>query len=111
MCDESSADEEVEPSRRDRVREFDLRSTLGDRRDVGVGDLVSSGWDRCVRHHLAAAVDDQTASAAVTYMGRMPRVYGALLARDMYRKLGPALSGSKEWVKWFTANQELFAVG
>jgi len=60
---------------------------------------------------LAAAVDDQTASAAVTYMGRMPRVYGALLARDMYRKLGPALSGSKEWVKWFTANQELFAVG
>jgi hypothetical protein len=59
---------------------------------------------------LAAAVDDQTASQAVQYMRRMPRVFGALLARDMYRKLGAKLSGSKEWVQWFTENQELFAV-
>jgi hypothetical protein len=59
---------------------------------------------------LAGAVDDQTAGAAVIYMSRMPRVYGALLARDMYRKLGAKLSGSKEWVRWFTDNHELFAV-
>jgi hypothetical protein len=59
---------------------------------------------------LAVAVEDQHASAAVQYMSRMPRVYGALLARDMYRKLGAKLAGSKEWVKWFTENQELFAV-
>jgi hypothetical protein len=59
---------------------------------------------------LAAAVEEQHASAAVAYMSRMPRVYGALLARDMYRKLGAKLSGSKEWVRWFTENQELFAV-
>jgi len=59
---------------------------------------------------LAAAVEPKWATAAVQYMGRMPRVYGALLARDMYRKLGKNLSGSKEWVQWFTDNQELFAV-
>jgi hypothetical protein len=59
---------------------------------------------------LAAAVEQQHATAAVQYMSRMPRVYGALLARDMYRKLGAKLSGSKEWVFWFTENQELFAV-
>lgn len=59
---------------------------------------------------LAAAVKPERAAAAVTYMNRMPRVYGALLARDMYRKLGAKLSGSKEWVAWFTENQELFAV-
>lgn len=60
---------------------------------------------------LAAAVAPEHSTAAVQYMSRLPRVYGALLARDMYRKLGSKLSGSKEWVKWFTANQELFAVG
>ena len=74
---------------------------------VGVGIFLGSVL---VASMLAAAVSDQTASAAVTYMKRMPRVYGALLARDMYRKLGAKLSGSKEWVQWFTENQELFAV-
>lgn len=59
---------------------------------------------------LANAVEPQHASAVVAYLTRMPRVYGALLARDAYRKLGAKLSGSKEWVKWFTANQEMFAV-
>lgn len=60
---------------------------------------------------LAAAVQPEHAAAVVTYLARMPRVYGALLARDAYRKLGAKLSGSKEWVKWFTENQEIFAVG
>lgn len=60
---------------------------------------------------LAAAVDASHGSAVVTYLARLPRVYGALLARDAYRKLGASLSGSKEWVRWFTANQEIFAVG
>lgn len=59
---------------------------------------------------LAAAVTPEHSTAAVLYMSRLDRVYGALLARDMYRKLGAKLSGSKEWVAWFTANQELFAV-
>jgi hypothetical protein len=59
---------------------------------------------------LAGAVEPKHATAVVTYLSRMPRVYGALLARDAYRKLGAKLSGSKEWVKWFTANQEIFAV-
>lgn len=60
---------------------------------------------------LAAAVDASHAAAIVTYLARLPRVYGALLARDAYRKLGASLSGSKEWVRWFTDNQEIFAVG
>jgi hypothetical protein len=61
---------------------------------------------------LAAAAKQEHGSAVVTYLARLPRVYGALLARDVYRKLGdPALSGSREWVTWFTENQELFAVG
>lgn len=59
---------------------------------------------------LAAAVAPQHAAAVVTYLARMPRVYGALLARDAYRKLGAELSGSREWVSWFTENQEIFAV-
>lgn len=59
---------------------------------------------------LAAAVERKWVSAAVQYMERLPRVYGALLARDMDRKLGAVLTGSKEWVRWWTANQELFAV-
>lgn len=60
---------------------------------------------------LAAAVRPEHASAVVTYLARLPRVYGALLARDVYRKLGAALSGNRDWVSWFTENQELFAVG
>lgn len=59
---------------------------------------------------LAGAVEPKHATAVVTYLSRMPRVYGALLARDAYRKLGAQLSGSKEWVAWFTKNQEIFAV-
>jgi hypothetical protein len=60
---------------------------------------------------LAAAVKPEHGSAVVTYLARLPRVYGALLARDVYRKLGAALSGSRDWVAWFTENQEIFAVG
>ena len=60
---------------------------------------------------LAAAVRPEHGAAVVTYLTRLPRVYGALLARDIYRKLGASLSGSREWVAWFTENQELFAVG
>jgi hypothetical protein len=64
---------------------------------------------------LVAAADQSHAAALVTYITRMGnapngRVYSALLARDAYRKLGAKLSGSREWVTWFTANQELFAV-
>jgi hypothetical protein len=58
---------------------------------------------------LAAAVEPQHGRQVVQYLSRMPRVYGALLARDAYRKLGPRLSGSKEWSQWFLENQELFA--
>jgi len=38
----------------------------------------------------------------------MPRVYGALLARDVFRRLGAKLGGEPDWVQWFTANQAIF---
>lgn len=60
---------------------------------------------------LAAAAQGQNVSALVQYLSRLPRVYGALLARDTFRRIGATLSGNKDWVKWFTENQELFAVG
>lgn len=59
---------------------------------------------------LAAAATEQHITALMTYLDRLPRVYGALLARDTYRRLA-LLSGSKSWIDWFTANQEIFAVG
>lgn len=60
---------------------------------------------------LGAAVEAKNGRALVKYLSRLPRIFGALLARDAYRKLGPKLSGSKEWVAWWNANQDIFAVG
>ncbi len=60
---------------------------------------------------LASSAQPQHAPALVTYLARMPRVYGALLARDAHRKLGAKLAGCKQWVTWFTANQALFVGG
>lgn len=57
---------------------------------------------------LAAAANAQDAEPFCTYMGRMPRVFAALLGRDMYRRVGAALSGSKAWSEWVKANGELF---
>lgn len=58
---------------------------------------------------LAAAAQPNNARALIQYLSRCPRVYGALIARDAYRRLGAKLSGSREWCEWFTTNQELFA--
>lgn len=57
---------------------------------------------------VAGAAKPQDAAALVTYLARLPRVYGALLARDAHRKLGAKLSGQREWVSWFQANQGIF---
>jgi hypothetical protein len=65
---------------------------------------------------LGAAAVPQYVTPLLQYLGRMPRVYGALLGRDTYRRAkrdgwGTKLSGNPEWVRWYTANSELFAVG
>lgn len=60
---------------------------------------------------LAASAHEDHAAALVTYLGRLPRVYSALLARDAFRRIGPKLARTKEWTKWFLANEELFSVG
>lgn len=60
---------------------------------------------------LGAAADPKHAQALVTYLTRLPRVYGALLARDAFRRLGAKLSGTRAWAQWFVQNEELFSVG
>jgi hypothetical protein len=60
---------------------------------------------------LANAAQPQHTDSLVKYMRRLPRVYGALLARDAFRRLGAKLSGSREWTQWFTENQDIFATG
>lgn len=59
--------------------------------------------------NLSSAVTKPHAGQMCIYMGRMPRLYAALCARDAFRRLGATLSGNKDWQKWFNENQELFA--
>lgn len=80
-----------------------------------MGALVPDGENKEQALYLVAtmlgdAVEPQSVTAAVQYMERMPRVYGALLSHDMERKLGTKLTGNKAWVRWWTSNQDLFAV-
>jgi len=57
---------------------------------------------------LAMAAMPQDAGPFCTYLARLPVIYGALLGRDMYRRLGAKLSGQRAWVTWFSENQRLF---
>jgi hypothetical protein len=60
---------------------------------------------------LGCAATPKDAPTFCTYLARLPRVFGALMGRDMYKRLGARLSGSKEWTKWFNENQQLFTMG
>jgi hypothetical protein len=68
--------------------------------DPGALYLVSST--------LAVAATEKHAKPLLTYIDRMPRVYGALCARDAQRRLERKLTDRREWVDWFTKNQALF---
>jgi hypothetical protein len=57
---------------------------------------------------LAASVEPKHADALITYMGRLPRVYAALLARDAFKRLGAPLAGTAAWQSWWLKNQDLF---
>ncbi len=57
---------------------------------------------------LVARAEAKHGRACVVYLERLPRVYGALLARDLLHKLGNGLAGCAEWVRYWNANQELF---
>lgn len=57
---------------------------------------------------LAIAATEKHARPLMTYVDRLPRVYGALCARDALQRLGDKLAGQAAWVKWFTKNQALF---
>ena len=57
---------------------------------------------------LAIAATAKHARPLMQYVDRLPRIYGALCARDALRRSSDKLAGQAEWVKWFTKNQELF---
>lgn len=57
---------------------------------------------------LSQTVNGNNLQAFLTYLNRLPRVFGAFLGRSIFRKMGATLSGMKSWNNWFTANQDLF---
>ena len=57
---------------------------------------------------LGRAAEPKYAAALVTYIGRLPRVFGAYAAKDAFKRLGAKLVGNAEWQKWFVANSAIF---
>jgi len=60
---------------------------------------------------MGAAMTPSTVRPMLRYLTRLPRVFGALMGRDAYRRLGARLSGTREWSEWWTANRQLFELG
>lgn len=57
---------------------------------------------------LAGAAEPSWVDEIATYLERLPRVYQALLMRDLFKRLGASISGRKRWVKLYLNNKELF---
>lgn len=57
---------------------------------------------------LALSATASDAKPFTAYLARLPRVFAALVGRDMHRKLGAKLSGQPDWIRWFRENQALF---
>lgn len=57
---------------------------------------------------LSQQVSPSTTDEFIQYVSRLDRVMTAYSTRDAYKRLGAKMSGSREWVKWFNKNQELF---
>jgi hypothetical protein len=57
---------------------------------------------------LAAVAELKHAAPLMTYVQRLPRVAGALCARDAFRRLGQPLAKTKEWAVWYRENSALF---
>jgi hypothetical protein len=57
---------------------------------------------------LGRAAEPKVASQLVRYIGRLPRVVGALCARDAHKRLGAKLCGNAAWQQWYIANRQLF---
>lgn len=60
---------------------------------------------------LAKAAHKSWIDSLLIYLNRLPRVYGALLGRDIHRRIGASMTGSKHWQKWYLENAELFETG
>ena len=59
---------------------------------------------------LEMAAGPRDGPAFCKYWDRLPRVFGALAAIGVYRKLGPIVSGCAEYTRWFRENQQLFSI-
>lgn len=58
---------------------------------------------------LAHTAEESNLAPYLTYLDRLPRVFGAYLGRALFRRHGAKLSGVKAWNAWFTKNSALFA--
>jgi hypothetical protein len=54
---------------------------------------------------LGAAMSPDNSAPLLHYLGRLPRVYCALAARDAYRRNGAELARTPAWGKWLVENQ------
>lgn len=57
---------------------------------------------------VASAVEPDWLDEAAVYLERLPRVYQALLMRDLYRRHTSVIAGTKKFVQLFLANKALF---
>jgi hypothetical protein len=59
---------------------------------------------------LASQCEKRDVKPIVRYFSRMPRTYGALIGRSLYKRLAEKLSASPEWAGWIIKNQDLFTL-
>jgi hypothetical protein len=59
---------------------------------------------------IEAGASKKNFDSLMTYMPRLPRVYGALAARGWHRRHGDWISGNARWTRWFCENEALFSV-
>lgn len=57
---------------------------------------------------LACTAEEKDCDPFCVYLQRLPRIFQALLGRDLYRRLKAGFSRNPIAVKWYTENQALF---
>lgn len=83
-----------------------IETIVADPASAAVPASAASLW--LLATALGAVMSSCNAKPLLAYIDRMPRVYGALAARDAYRRLGAELACAPAWIAWFMSNQELF---
>ena len=75
---------------------------------LGANVPADPGQLYLVASMLAQAAEHKFAGPFCKYIDRLPQIFGALAARDVYRRLGAKLSANPDWQKWWVKNQDLF---